>query len=337
MAEDGQEVLIVDGDERVQRGLYTLLVAEGLTPTVLSDTVRAERLLHEKFFAAALFDLDTPAQNGGLELLRRCKADAPNTAMFVMSSRKDFEVAIEAFRAGAADVVLKAPDQVDYLKHRVVELCSSVRHRVRDERLMPEMIGLYDEFLKRLMEASRRVVELEERIGGSVHPADADSSCEVLLVEPPDQVWLATELSERLAQKGGYALRTAGSGGEALDAATGKSFHVALICDSLPDLPGSMVANTLKGQSPDTIIILYSRPQKGPGKAEVIEGSRVIALLPRFSNAEQIIERIDDLKRASVERSRERRYLVAFRQQHYELLRRFAEMKQKLQQGSKTG
>jgi DNA-binding NtrC family response regulator len=337
MAEDGQEVLIVDSDEKVQRGLHQLLAAEGLTPTVLSDVARAERLLREKFFAAALFDLDTPAQNGGLELLRRCKPDAPNTAMFVMASRKVFEVAVEAFRIGAADVVLKAPDQVAYLKRRVVELCSAVRNRVRDERLMPEVIGLQDEFLKRLMESSRRVVELEERIGGGAHSADADPACEMLLVEPQDQAWLATELPERLMQKGGYTLRTAGSGGEALDAATGTSFHIALVCDSLPDLPGSMVLTTLKSQSPDTITILYSRPHNGPGKAEVIEGSRAIALLPRFSNAQQMIERIDELKRAFVERSRERRYLAVFRQQHYELLRRFAEVKQKLQQAAKAG
>jgi DNA-binding NtrC family response regulator len=328
VADDAQEVLIVDGDEKVQRGLHKLLTAEGLTPTVLSDAVRAERLLREKFFAAALFDLDTPTQNGGLELLRRCKPEAPNTGMFVMSSRKVFEVAVEAFRAGAADVVLKAPDQVDYLKRRVVEVCSSVRNRVRDERLMPELIGLQDEFLKRLMESSRRVVELEEHLGGRTQ---VDSECEVLVVEPHDQAWLAPELSERLTQKSGYSIRLSESGGEALDVATGRQPHIALVCDTLPDLPGSMVLTTLKRQSPDTIAILYSRPQNGPGKAEVIEGSRAIPLFPQFSNAQQMIERLDELKRAFVERGRERRYLAAFRQQYYELLRRLAEVKQKLQ------
>ena len=40
MAEgDGQEVLVVDGDERVQRGLAQLLTDNGLVPTVVADAV----------------------------------------------------------------------------------------------------------------------------------------------------------------------------------------------------------------------------------------------------------------------------------------------------------
>jgi hypothetical protein len=115
-----------------------------------------------------------------------------------------------------------------------------------------------------------------------------------------------------------------------MDAATAIKFHVALICDTLPDLPGSMVVKTLRAQSPDTIAILYSRPGTRPGRAEVIEGSGAIALVPEFQEVGQLLERLDDLKLAHLGRSRERRYLAAFRQQHYEILRRFADLKQKL-------
>jgi len=44
----------------------------------------------------------------------------------------------------------------------------------------------------------------------------------------------------------------------------------------------------------------------------------------------QMIERLSDLREAFVGKSRERRYLAAFRQQNYELLKRFADLKQKL-------
>ena len=74
---DGQEVLVVDGDERVQRGLAQLLVEHGLVPTVVSDAVRARELAREKYFAVALIDLDTPQTNAGLELTRWFKANAP--------------------------------------------------------------------------------------------------------------------------------------------------------------------------------------------------------------------------------------------------------------------
>jgi CheY-like chemotaxis protein len=155
--------------------------------------------------------------------------------------------------------------------------------------------------------------------------------CAVLVVEPIEDPWLATGLEAELGRRGGYALRTAGSGGEALDVATGLRVQIALVRDSLPDLPGSMVLNTLKAQSPETITILFSRPGPRAGRAEVIEGARTIALLPEFMHARQMVERLDELKQAFVQRSRERRYLAAFRQQNYELLKRYADLKQRLQ------
>jgi hypothetical protein len=129
-------------------------------------------------------------------------------------------------------------------------------------------------------------------------------------------------------------LRTAGSGGEALDVATGGRFHIALVRDALPDLPGTMVVNTLRAQSPETIAILYSRPSQGAGRAgraEILEGSRAIVLVPELRSVAQLLDRIDELKHAFDAKSRERRYLAAFRQHNYELLKRFADLKQKLQ------
>ena len=79
MAEaDGQEVLVVDGDEKVQRGMTQLLADNGLVPTVMSDPVRARELARDKYFAVALIDLDTPEPNAGLELVRWFKEHAPD-------------------------------------------------------------------------------------------------------------------------------------------------------------------------------------------------------------------------------------------------------------------
>ena len=52
--------------------------------------------------------------------------------------------------------------------------------------------------------------------------------------------------------------------------------------------------------------------------------------LPRFSDARQIIERLDELRDAVRAASRERRILGAFRNQHFNLLKRYAELKQKM-------
>ena len=56
---------------------------------------------------------------------------------------------------------------------------------------------------------------------------------------------------------------------------------------SLPDLPGSMVVRTVKQQSPETIVLLFSVPQGNrPGSVQVIESARTIPFVPAFTDSE---------------------------------------------------
>jgi DNA-binding NtrC family response regulator len=326
---DGQEVLIVDGDEKVQRGMAQLFSGAGLVPTVMADPGRARALAHEKYFPVAVIDLDTPAANDGLALVRWFKQESPITATFVICSRKVFESAVEAFRAGALDIVVKAPDQVEHLRHRVLEAAIVSRTRVAEERLLGEAISVHEEFLKRLMDTSRRVTELEEQLSG--HSTDADGDCEILIVEPNEGDWLCSGLNELLRGRTGYVVRHASSGSEAMDLGSRIRFTISLICDQLPDLSGTMVLQALKQQSPDTICIRYSRPGVSVGRAEIVDGSRVIPVIAEFSDARQMVARIDELREAQRRTARERRYLAQFRQDNYDLLKKYAELKHKLQ------
>lgn len=331
---DGQEVLVLDADEAIQRGMQSLLAELGVVPTILGDLARAQLLVREKYFTAAIIDLDTPHENGALEFLRWMSKEAPGTTLIVLTARKAFEAAVEAFRAGAADVIVKSPTEIPYLKQRVAVACAHVHLSATNEYLMTDVFALHEAFLKRLMETSRRAAELEERLGGGAHTADADEVTSLLVVEPQEDCWLSDALEAALEARPGYRLQRVNTGGEALDVGAAHRFHVALVRDTLPDLPGSMIATTLRAQAPDTITILFSRPGKAPGKAEVIDGSRIIPLIPVFASASQMIERLDELREAFVGKSRERRYLAAFRQQNYELLKRFAELKQKLKRAA---
>ena len=197
-----------------------------------------------------------------------------------MCSRKVFESSVEAFRAGAADVIVKSPDQVQYLKQRTVEAAQGVQKSLADDKLIQEVLGVHEDFLRRLMDTSRKIGELEEQLGGGSHPSAADEECALLVVE--DDGWLGKQLEIALQVRGGYVLVTAATGGEALDRATGRAFQIALVRDTLPDLTGSMVVSTLKSQSADTLTILYSRPNgMQAGKADVIEGSQDDPARPR--------------------------------------------------------
>jgi hypothetical protein len=89
------------------------------------------------------------------------------------------------------------------------------------------------------------------------------------------------------------------------------------------------VIKAVKAQVPDLIVISYV-PN---GKLQIVETTRVIPIVDKFNNANQITSRLTELGEAHRIKGRERRYLQAFRERHFEFLRKYAELKQKLERG----
>ena len=65
-------------------------------------------------------------------------------------------------------------------------------------------------------------------------------------------------------------------------------------------------------------------------KVQLIETTRTITVVEEFTQASQLAGRLTELAEAHRAKARERRYLQAFRERHYNLLRRLAELKKKL-------
>lgn len=321
----GHEVLVIDADEKVQRGLVHLLAPAGLHVTGLADGARAVELLGQKFFGVVIVDLDTPAPGEGLKLVRKIQEASPHSQVLFLTPRKSFDAAVAAFRAGAHDVVLKAPDQVEYLKERVLAAAGQAARRGQTDELLEDVRTAMDEFLKRFMEAERRALDAEDRLAGR-DPSRTDVGDEIrlLVVDADDRLFQALE---RNAGQRGFSFVLAHTGGEAFDRVSSSRFHIALVAETLPDLPGSMVVSGLKTQAPDLIAIRYALG----GRLEIVETTRTIPIVEKFTAATQLTERLGELAEALRAKGRERRYLQAFREKHYDFLRRFAELRKKLE------
>ncbi|HEY3356975.1 MAG TPA: response regulator [Polyangia bacterium] len=330
----GQEVMLFDGDARVQQGVYQLLSSAGLIVTALGDPAAARKEVADRFFSVVLIDIDTPAPGEGLTFLQYVKDRSPASVILVLAARRTFEMAVRAFRAGAADVVIKEPDQVEYLKRRTIEVASEGVKVGLTRRLLTEVAQVHEEFLKRMMEAARRIVDLEDRIAGRNETSTASTSdsgaVEFRMLVVDAEHGLADVLEQHFADKPGYAVRWAGHGGEALDSVGSQAIHLALVQDALPDLPGSMVVRTIKQLSPDTIVLQITAPGAGPGSVEVVESSRNIPLEPQLKDYGQIVPRINELREAYKAKGRERKYLRAFRAQHFDFIKRYVDIKQRV-------
>jgi hypothetical protein len=138
-----------------------------------------------------------------------------------MTARKSYETAVKAFRAGAADVVLKEPDVVPYLRERVVEAATDIQGDRRPQQPARRRSRRpHEEFLRRLPRR-RRARAWTWRIAssgtGSRTSDDDHGTVSVVLGRRR-----SPRRSRKLAEgddvrRPGWQLRAALTGGEALD------------------------------------------------------------------------------------------------------------------------
>jgi DNA-binding response OmpR family regulator len=328
----GQEVLVVDRDEKVTRGLEKVLGRLGLVVTATADTIRAQDLLINKFFAVALFDIDTPAPGAGLELLRFARERSPLTTVLIMTTRKAFDIGVAGFRGGAADVVVKEPDAVPYLKDRVVAVANELIATSDRNTLLEEVLELHEEFLRRMRQLSRQTLDLEDRVLGRVGSATAGASdtCTLLVVDDDPEV--AKSFEAHFPESAGWRITSAVTGGEGLDFAAELRPQIVLVKDPLPDLPARMVTNNAKRSSADSVTIVYqTEGAGGSGEVTLVEGSRPMSLLSGYSGPAQLVGPLAEVREGIRQKLKERRYLQVFRSTNLEFLHRYNNVRDRVQ------
>jgi hypothetical protein len=137
------------------------------------------------------------------------------------------------------------------------------------------------------------------------------------------------------AKAKGFAFQHAPSGGEAL-ARMGGELHYAMIAEDLSDLPARTIAKSIRSSSPDTIVMTYRGPSPD-GEVKLVETAGTRSILKPFTEAPQLIARLDDLAEAWRAKARERRYAQQFREKHFDFLRRYVDLKAKIERALTEG
>jgi DNA-binding NtrC family response regulator len=323
----GAEVLVVDQDPSVQRGMVKLLSEANLNVSCASTPEDALALVEKRFFSVVVVDLDTPTPGAGLRTTAAVKDKSPTSMVVIITPRKSFDEAVAAMRAGAIDVVLKAPEAVPYLKDRILEAAN----RSMDTREVASVLGeikeSHQEFLQLFMDAERRALDAEERLAGrDPEKAAFTGDLRVLVVDSNPQ--LADALASGAGR--GYVFDKALSGGQALDLAGSSQYHYVMVSDELYDLPSSMVTRSVKSQSPDSVVLAYSGPGPG-GHVEMVDSTHNRPVIAEFISPNQLLERLEELAEAFRAKVRERRYNQAFRDRYYDFLRRYVNIKKKVE------
>ncbi|HMG20121.1 MAG TPA: response regulator [Kofleriaceae bacterium] len=329
----GIEVLVLDGDRRVHAGIEQLLSEAQLHVTCVADAERAQALVERQFFSVALIDIDTPAPSAGIATIRAIKRASPTSMVIALTPRRSYDDAVEAVRAGAIDLILKAPDSVAYLKERVIDAAGRSVGKREVDSVLDDVRGVHEEFLQRFMEAERRAIDLADKVAGRdrAHVDQLDDLRVLVVDEVDDFVTAITEAAPR-----GFSFVHATSGGEGLDRISSSTFHYAMIAEDVSDLPARTIARTIRNQHPDTVVLTFLGPADN-GRVELVETHGSRPLLQPFREAQQLVDRLDELAEAWRIKARERRYAQAFRERHYDFLRRYVELKTKIERAIHDG
>ncbi len=329
----GAAVLVVDQDPNVHQGMAQLLGAASLHVTCVRDPEAAMAQVERQFFSVMLVDIDTPTPGAGIDTVRVLKATSPTSMIIALTPRRSFDDAVTAVRAGAIDLILKAPDSVAYLKDRVLDAAGRSVGKREVDSVLSEVRSVHEEFLQKFMDAERRAVDLHDRMSGRDPARSSDiENFAVLVIDEVDS--LADALVE--AAPGGFTFIHATSGGEGIDRVSSGKFHYAMVSDELHDLPASMVIATVRTQAPDTVVFAFRGP--GPrGYVNLVEVMGQRPIVTPFEDPSQLLTRLDELAEAFRARARERRYTQNFREKHYDFLRRYVELKTKIDRALNDG
>jgi len=102
-------VLVVDDDLAIRTTFADILSGEGYDVTAAPDGSEAMRLAAGQPFDVVLLDLFMPGMDG-LTVLPLLRALAPATSVVIVSAFVEPDRAAEAFRLGAAAVLVKPPN-----------------------------------------------------------------------------------------------------------------------------------------------------------------------------------------------------------------------------------
>ena len=253
----GVEVLVLDGDQRVHAGIEQLLSEASLHVTCTSDPERALALVDRQFFSVALVDIDTPSPRAGIETIALVKSKSPTTMVIALTPRRSYDDAVDAVRAGALDLILKAPESVAYLKDRVLDAAGRSVGKREVDTVLDDIKRVHEEFLQRFMEAEKRAIDLADQVAGrDPSKSSLNEDLRVLVIDEVDEMYDALES----AKPRGFTFLHATSGGEGLDRVSSGKFHYAMVAEDISDLPAKTVARTIRNQQPDTVVLTFLGP-----------------------------------------------------------------------------
>ncbi len=337
MSEIAAILIAPQGTSGQLRGLVERLTAVGVNVTVVDElTTAADIYATHTDPPCILIDLQDAA-GGELEdnklageMLRRVQHALPHAQPVPVISQGSPSLILACIRGGAGDILDLKLEGTANAKAVVERVCENQRERTTTDSMLISQRQMIEDLLKDLIKTERRSIDVEEQLAAHTrttgeHTAIVESrGPSVLLVEHDRDV--ADELADRL-EASGVATFAYVTGEEALREARTLSqttgLDLALVAAQLPGIDGLETVRRLRERIVALPAFLMTSVLDADLAAAAADLGVVGFVQKPLADLDDVVARLAQLARESLERTREQAYVQRIKERHERVLERY--------------
>lgn len=267
----------------------------------------------------------------GAETIRRAIHAIPSTSPIAVTGAADAAMVVTCMRAGAGDVIDIQLEGTGASRAVVTRVYQRQVERAYEAKTARTLRSMIEDMLKDLIRTERRSIDLEEKLAqfesvtGEVRELSDQRPPAILLVEPQRDI--SDQLIARLEAAGvsTFAYTSGEDAYRELDAmlAGGTGFDLALIAAQLPGIDGLETARRLRDRIPGLPAFLMTAVNDAELAARAADLGVVGFVQKPFSSVDDVVARLAQLARESLDRTREQVYLARIKARHERVLARY--------------
>ncbi|MBK7858947.1 MAG: response regulator [Archangiaceae bacterium] len=257
--------------------------------------------------------------------------NAPKTIERITSARPDIQVLLATDTGIARQVVLGlwsgASGVLEFRTQTKNEIVLEIqewvgRHRevLRERDLLMRLHSLNEDFLKTIVAAEKRAIELEEKLEAARRPAEApeDGPTQLLLVDDEPVVH---DILKRILSK--HECVSVMDGESAVKAIWEKGFHVVITDKNLPGMGGLEVMQRIKELAPETDVVMITGYSSKEAAMRALELGASAYIEKPFDDIKLVRERIDKVIEHRRRQQKGQKYLNVIKDRNKDFLDRY--------------
>ncbi len=267
-------------------------------------------------------------------------ADAPQQVSLLAAERPDVQILLASDQGIARNVVLAlwagASGVLEFKTQTRQEIVLEIqewitrhRQRGREVELLQRLHALNDEFLKEVVTAQRRTLELEAELGKAPKPLlPFETAAEILVVDDEEVVH---DVLQRILERAGHHVHKALTGEQAMQQVYERAFHLVITDKNLPDWSGLDVMKQVKELSPETDVMMITGYSSKETAIQALDLGAAAYLEKPFDDIKKVVERVEGVLGRQKTRLTQRHYLNVIKERNREFLDRYRALRADLE------